>query len=150
MELACVDEGLDPLAGVEGEQVDDGRAPRGPLLQRHLVRSQPVDPSQIGKKEQVGVGGRIDDLRHDVGLAQVCAPHAACPPALGPVSRGRDRLYVARPAHGDHELAVLNEVFGRHFARVDDDLRQAGRSKTLFDLGQLGLDHAVHEDLVAQ
>ena len=83
-EIPGVDEGLDPLARSQRQQVDDGRAPGRALLDGDLVGPQPVHPAPVGEEQQVGVGRGVDDPADHVLFLQPGRP--ARPGRPGPGS----------------------------------------------------------------
>ena len=91
-ELAGVDQGLDVLAHVEGQQVDDRGALGRALLDRHLEGPQPVHLPPVGEEQQVGVGRGVHDPGDQVLLAEFGALHPPAAPALGAELRRRHRL----------------------------------------------------------
>ena len=128
-------------SGASGSRFTIGQALGGPLPLGDLVGPQPVHLAAVGEEQQVGVGRGVDEVA-DRGPPRAAAsrprPAAA---ALRAEGVGVDRLHVAGPGHDDDELLVVDEVLGRHLARVVGELGQPRGGEVRPDLGQLVLDH---------
>ena len=144
------DDGVDPLALGDAEQVDEARALGRPAGLRHLVGLHPVDLAPVAEEEDEGVvGGDGGDLH----VVLFLGPHAhdAAPAAVLPaVGLQRQPLDVAVVGQRDHHLGVRDQVLHVQLGVLAGDPRPPRVAEPLLDADQLGLDDLEHLVLVAQ
>ncbi len=94
----------------------------------------------VGEEEQVGVGGRVDQMLDHVVLPQLRRLHSPAAATLQPVGSGQHRLHVAAVAHRHDQFVVGDQVLEREIALVRDDPRSARLRVLLANGGQLVFD----------
>ena len=145
-----VDHGLDVFTRLQLQKVDDVGAARLAAGHRHLMRLQSVHPATVRKEQEVRVRRCVDEMEDVVLILEIRAVHAAAAAALRAELVNGHGLDVARRAHGEHKVFVVDEVFDVEVARVVLDARAAGVREVRLDLRELLLDDVAQTLFVAE
>src|SRR5919108_250414 len=106
----------------------------------NFVHLEPVHLAEVGKEEQVGVGGGDEEVFDDVLFFRLHARDALAPATLAAVGLDVRALDVARARDGDDHLLVGQEVLDRQLRRLGEDLGAPRVAVFLLDGAQLVLD----------
>ena len=92
----------------------------------------------------------VDQVGDRILVLQPRSGNALATPALGPEFRGGHGLHIARRAHGEDELLVVDQVLDVQVARVVDHLAATRRGVFVPDGSQLVLDDRPEPVLVSE
>ena len=143
-QLAHMQHGADLLARLDGDDIHDVRAPRGPAGLRYLVALLAVDPAEVREEEDVVVGRGGEHRLHIVLLAGGHGADALAAAALGAVFGGGQALYIAAVGEGVDALLLLDEVLDVYLVLDVLDLGLARVAELVAQGGQLVLQDALY------
>ncbi len=132
---------------MQGKEVDHGPAFRCSRCLGDFVDFAPVDPSPVAEKQEVGVHGGNEELRHEILGSRHHPDLTAAAPPLGPVEADGISLDVIAVGNGYHHLLIDDQVLDVQILRLLHDLGSSLVPVCLPDLEQLLLDD-LHHDLL--
>ena len=124
--VAGVDYGTDALVRLE-RQHRLGQHPFGGAgLAGNLVGFDAVHPSLVAEKQQVSVGGGMQNMGEKIAFPHRRPFYPPSAPALGAVHPGVHRFHIAVGGGGEHQFVVGHQILERQFPFVGLDAGAAG------------------------
>ena len=150
MEVAGGEDGLDPLALAQRQDVHQRAALRRARRLGQLVDLRAVHLAAVGEEEQEVVRRAHEEVLDVVAVLHVHPGHADAAAPLLAVRREREGLDVAALRDRDDHLLVGDQVLDVELVLARRDLRAPLVGEARGDLLELLLDDAQHAQLVAE
>ena len=133
-------DGVDPLAFFQREEIDDRLAAAVAAALRRFVNLEPVAAAAVGEAQDVVMGVGDKQLIDEILVLDRRRQLAATAAALGAVIGQRLGLDVAAVRQRHHHVLRRDEILDAEFLGVQDDLRAALVAELVADGGQFGDD----------